>query len=39
MIHEKGKISGFKEEMEMMNCGISCKEFFVKGVILGFGGG
>ena len=30
MIREKGKILGFKEETEMTNGGISCKEIFVK---------
>ena len=39
MIGEKGKITGFKEESEMANGGISCKEFTIKGTVLGFGRG
>ena len=39
MIVEKGKLTGFKEEREMANGGISCEEFMIKGGVLGFGGG
>ena len=39
MIGEKGKFSGFKEETEMADRGVSCKEFMIEGGVLGFGGG
>ena len=39
MICEKGKLTGFEEKTEMVNGGISCKEFTIKGRVLGFGGG
>ena len=39
MIGEKGKFVGFKGELEMANGGISCKEFTIKGGVLGFRGG
>ena len=37
VICEKGKLVGFQKESEMANCGVSCKEFTIKGGILGFG--
>ena len=39
MIVEKGKLTGFKEEREMVNGRVSCEEFRIKGGVLGFGGG
>ena len=39
MICEKGKLTGFEEETEMMDGGVSCKEFTIKGGVLGFGEG
>ena len=39
MIGKKSKLTGFEEEMEMANGGVSCKEFTIKGRVLGFGGG
>ena len=39
MIGEKGKFAGFKGETEMANGGVSCKEFTIKGGVLGFGRG
>ena len=39
MIGKKGKFTGFKEETEMVDYGISCEEFYVKGGVFGFGGG
>ena len=39
MIAKKGKLTGFEEEKEMANSGVSCKEFTIKGGVLGFGGG
>ena len=36
VICEKGKLAGFKEEMEMADCGVSCKEFMIEGGVLGF---
>ena len=38
MIGEKGKLTGFKKEMEMGNGEVSCAEFKIKGGVLGFGG-
>ena len=37
MIGEKGKLTCFEEETEMVNGEVSCKEFTIK--VLGFGGG
>ena len=39
IIGEKGKLTGFLEEKEVVNSGISCEEFMIKGRVLGFGGG
>ena len=39
MIGEKGKLKCFEEETKMANGGVSCKEFTIKGGVLGFGGG
>ena len=39
MIGEKGKLTSFEEETEMANGGVSCKEFMIKGGVLGFGRG
>ena len=39
MIGEKGKLTGFEEETEMADGGVSCREFTIKGRVLGFGGG
>ena len=39
MISEKVKLMYFKEETEMANSGVSCKEFTIKDGVLGFGGG
>ena len=39
MIGEKGELTGFEEETEMADGGVSCKEFTIKGGVLGFGGG
>ena len=39
MIGKEGKLTGFEEESEMANGGVSCKEFTIKGGVLGFGGG
>ena len=39
MIGEKDKFACFKGELEMANGGVSCKEFTIKGRVLGFGGG
>ena len=39
MIGKKGKLTGFEEETEMSNGGVSCKEFTIKDGVLGFGGG
>ena len=39
MIGEKGKLTSFEEETKMANGGISCKEFMIKGRVLGFGRG
>ena len=39
MICEKGKLKGFEEETEMADGRVSCKEFTIKGGVLGFGGG
>ena len=39
MIGKKGKLKGFEEETEMVNGGVSCKEFTIKGRVLGFGRG
>ena len=39
MISEKDKLPCFEEETEMTNGGVSCKEFTIKGGVLGFGGG
>ena len=39
MIGEQGKFAGFKGESEMGNGGVSCKEFTIKGGVLGFGRG
>ena len=35
MIGEKGKFAGFKGKSEMVNGGVSCKEFMIKGGVLG----
>ena len=37
MITEKGKLTGFEEETEMVNGKVSCEEFTIKGRVLGFG--
>ena len=39
IIGEKGKFTGFKGKLEMADGGIKCKEFTIKGGVLGFGGG
>ena len=39
MIGVKGKLAGFKDETEMANGRVSCKEFTIKGGVLGFSGG
>ena len=39
VICEQGKLAGFKEETEMADGGVSCKEFTIKGGVLGFGRG
>ena len=39
MIGEQGKNSGFKDKTEMADGGVNCKEFTIKGRVLGFGGG
>ena len=39
MICEKVKLTGFKEETEMADGGVSRKEFTIKGGVLGFGRG
>ena len=39
MICEKGKLYGFEEETEMVDGRVSCKEFTIKGGVLGFGEG
>ena len=39
MIGEQGKNSGFKEQTEMADGGVSCKEFTIKGGVFGLGGG
>ena len=39
MIGEKGKLTDFEEETEMAKGRVSCKEFTIKGRVLGFGGG
>ena len=38
-ICKKGELTGFEEEMKMADGGVSCKEFTIKGGVLGFGGG
>ena len=38
IIGEKGKLTGYEEETEMVDGGVSCKEFTIKGGVLGFGG-
>ena len=39
VICEQGKLIGFKEETEIVDGGESCKEFTIKGKVLGFGTG
>ena len=39
VICEKGKLTDFKEETEMVDGGVSCKEFTIKGRVLRFSGG
>ena len=39
MISEKGKLTGFEEETEVKDGGVSCKEFTIKGGVLGFSRG
>ena len=39
MIGEQGEFSSFKEKTEMADGGIGCKEFTIKGGVLGCGGG
>ena len=39
MICDKGKLTGFEEETEMADSGVSCMEFMIKGGVLGFGRG
>ena len=39
MISKEGKLMGFEEESEMGNGRVSCKEFTIKGGVLGFGRG
>ena len=36
MISEQGELSSFKEKTEMVDRGIGCKEFRIKGGVLGF---
>ena len=39
VICELGRLTGFKEETEMVDKGVSCKEFIIKGRVLGFSRG